>query len=703
MASNVVPVYVLCGVILAAVVGFAVLHLSYENSIENLIKNLSTQQLQPQTPPAISFNFPSGGLSYPVNSTATVSIMDRTVNSDTSKRASITVNVTSTSDSHGILLKMYQKQKGSSEFVTAPFKIVLTSLATDNSVKWLHVEAGDTMFVTYKGQTVTANISPAISLQKVITRGIPLGSTTTIYGDSPDGMNMTQYPIDRSTVPSCIYETSYDGICGDWIDGTWGTQGMLSIPYGNVIYQLQCDQSTLDAPDQYGVPDCPDQTGNYKDVYVEIQYMSKAPGASNYIKQRPTVDELTKVAAAFLSHNIRVHFQVDDSLDRPSSSPCGLTTPPSCHIYYDLTTVPGSINDPPGTHSFFSIKNSYFGTMGDRSCDSTGNNQYIPPCGPNGPSDPQTINNIHDWLSAKREAFHYALFIHSQGLPNEGSSGWGEIWGNDMVISMGAFTNGVGAPQEVEGTLMHELGHNLNLDHGGPVNTGTGPTPGQPNIDYATNCKPNEKSVMNYLYQLPYFAAGWTPDYSQSANTLDENNPSENVLGSGIGANTITFGGMGVSPATGPNSYGGHIDWDRDNGNVVSPNNPAYLDLIQISGCKDNTQLAPLYSYDEWSSLNMYFWDSYNYANGMSANPEASHSDMTYRDMIELASQMYKCPRGVSLSSIDPGQDIGNLLMKNQCTINTTYTPNSLPTNSSTYQLSGVTTPPGGTVKLATP
>lgn len=684
MASNVM--YVLIGIVLVAVVVLGVFQMNYENNIENAMREFTSKITSQQlVQPTISFNFPYTSLSYPVNSTATITVMDENVNSDKSKRAHITVNVTSTSDSHGILLTLYQKPNGSSEFVTAPFKIVLTSLDTDNSVKWLHVESGDTLFVTYKGQTTTAAISPAISLPKVITRGIPLGSTTTIYGDSPDQINSTQYPIDRSTVPSCISDYNNDGICGDWIDGTWGTPGQLSIPYGNVIYQLPC---TPGANDAYGVPDCPDINSG-KDIYVEIQYMSNPYAKDNNgnptpISQAPSKAALTAVAQAFLKNPtgtpIRVHFQVDNSLDRPSSSPCGQTNPPECHIYYDLTTVPGAITDAPGTPSFFSIKNSYFGTMGDRSCTTDPNNYFIPPCG-NPALGTTTSGNIHDWLSAKREAFHYALFIHSQkGATVMGSSGWGEIWGNDIVISLGAFANGVGNDQEVEGTLMHELGHNLNLDHGGPVNTGTGPIPGPFTQDYGHNCKPNQIGVMNYLYQFPYFTYSWNLGYFHSGTvTLDENSPDEQAMGYGIGSNTIVFGGNGVPPATGPNQGSNTIDWDRDG--VGLPYKATNIDNVGIPDCQDNT-LEKLYSYDDWSNLNLYFWDSYNYASAESANPEASHPDMSYRDVTQLASNMYSCPEVGILSSIDPGTDIGKLLMTNHCLLRggtITPPPSSLP------------------------
>lgn len=93
-------------------------------------------------------------------------------------------------------------------------------------------------------------------------------------------------------------------------------------------------------------------------------------------------------------------------------------------------------------------------------------------------------------------AFHYA--IQAAAPPNPAPpaaplnclGGQGELGGNDFI------SHNLDA-----GTLMHELGHNLNLDHGG---------------SNAMNCKPNYLSVMNYNLQggIPRNAGGFVLDYS---------------------------------------------------------------------------------------------------------------------------------------------------------------------------------------------
>ncbi len=77
--------------------------------------------------------------------------------------------------------------------------------------------------------------------------------------------------------------------------------------------------------------------------------------------------------------------------------------------------------------------------------------------------------------------FHYVLFPHTYN--NGKSSGQAELPGDDLIVSLYcAHTD-----QNVANTIVHELGHNLILGHGGFENR---------------NWKPNYNSVMNYKYQF---------------------------------------------------------------------------------------------------------------------------------------------------------------------------------------------------------
>ena len=78
--------------------------------------------------------------------------------------------------------------------------------------------------------------------------------------------------------------------------------------------------------------------------------------------------------------------------------------------------------------------------------------------------------------------FHYMLFPHRYNTSSV-SSGQAELPGDDSLVSLYCLNS----TRNVSHTIMHELGHNLNLRHGGNVNC---------------NYKPNYNSVMNYRFQF---------------------------------------------------------------------------------------------------------------------------------------------------------------------------------------------------------
>lgn len=92
--------------------------------------------------------------------------------------------------------------------------------------------------------------------------------------------------------------------------------------------------------------------------------------------------------------------------------------------------------------------------------------------------------------AARDNIFRYAVF--GRARPSN-SSGRGEIWGNDFMVTFATFSNWNQIDAQV-GTFIHELGHNLALRHGGLF---------EPDDEQMNDTdKPNQISTMNYRYQF---------------------------------------------------------------------------------------------------------------------------------------------------------------------------------------------------------
>lgn len=100
----------------------------------------------------------------------------------------------------------------------------------------------------------------------------------------------------------------------------------------------------------------------------------------------------------------------------------------------------------------------------------------------------QGVDTIKSKYFPARRApfFHYALFANTYGTTSSSGLSRG-IPGHDLIVTLGAWSPAGGTELQQAGTLMHELGHNIGLRHGG-------------NDD--SNYKPNYLSQMNYEYQM---------------------------------------------------------------------------------------------------------------------------------------------------------------------------------------------------------
>jgi hypothetical protein len=215
-------------------------------------------------------------------------------------------------------------------------------------------------------------------------------------------------------------------------------------------------------------------------------------------------------------------------------------------------------------------------------------------------------------MQAKANTYHYALFIHQYN--GGSSSGSAELPGTDLFVSLGAPGWGqnsegnhtVGSHDQQEGTLIHELGHNLGLRHGGDVDE---------------NCKPNYLSAMSYSFQFSDYVSGRPLDYSQSVlkqlNEASLSEPDGVSQSTPAGLKTVYGPTSGlVSP---PLSFlTNPIDWDRDGNPTETGINKNINNLGSNSGCT-STSTTPLLGYNDWSHL-QYWGIGGSYANGTAFN-----------------------------------------------------------------------------------
>jgi hypothetical protein len=174
--------------------------------------------------------------------------------------------------------------------------------------------------------------------------------------------------------------------------------------------------------------------------------------------------------------------------------------------------------------------------------------------------------------------FHYVINPHyyTDGV---GSSGQAELPGDDLIVSMDCFDTDL----NTSNTIMHELGHNLNLHHGG--NT-------------SCNWKPNYNSVMNYRFQFP----GVDTDCDAVGNS-GEPNTLDYARGQRISLNELNLN-------ENQGSCGGNnpIDWNFS-GNIQTG---VTYDLNRMSedgsgpdvdnaGCGGN--LTTLSDYNDWANI----------------------------------------------------------------------------------------------------
>lgn len=184
-----------------------------------------------------------------------------------------------------------------------------------------------------------------------------------------------------------------------------------------------------------------------------------------------------------------------------------------------------------------------------------------------GVNDAEFMSHKAANFAANREGyFHYVILPHRYNT-NSGSSGQAELPGDDLIVSLQCFTS----DSNTSKTIMHELGHNLNIRHGGNSNC---------------NYKPNYNSVMNYKYQFPGVDNDCTPsgdgvlDYSYGDRiVLNETELNENL-------------GICGSP-----------EWDWNENSLIESSVSFDINFSGNSTC--GGILTVLTDHNDWGNLNL--------------------------------------------------------------------------------------------------
>lgn len=174
---------------------------------------------------------------------------------------------------------------------------------------------------------------------------------------------------------------------------------------------------------------------------------------------------------------------------------------------------------------------------------------------------------------AERRIYHRMISAH--GYDGTGSSGLSRgIPASDFIESLGLFPSNPGTMQQRAGTIMHELGHNLGLRHGG--------------VDHE-NYKPNHLSIMSYHHQLNWLLHRDGPklDYERfDLGDLDETALNEQIGLTRVGGDAPIkpYGTRWFSAAVAKSKAQGanaKIDW---NNNIVNTDNPVAVDINNSGG-----------------------------------------------------------------------------------------------------------------------
>ncbi|MEM2140968.1 hypothetical protein [Nitrososphaera sp.] len=593
--------------------------------------------------PSIKFN----KASYGWNERAKLTVIDHNANKDPFKADIVTAKVYSTSNAAGFDIQLIEKGTNSGVFHGMYYLGFSTSGSYPVSSIIQVSSVGTSMVTARYVWAPNLILQTSTSVGRPSEQSDPSAGAFTDEPSAPTGIPPLEgtfvYPV-----PANIDCSSYgediesDGICDGWEGPTWYH---LTIPYGAEWHQFR---------ELCNLTEC--ATKQHKDIIVEIDWLLNNDPDPNVIAAlnpdgyEPDINDsyvFGRIKTIFETYGqpwgYRIHFLKSEGVTpdvardqngAPRYNTINVWRDPS----YDETPC-NTAKNPDGTYvsndgcqSFQEIKWKYFGKNdGDRS------------------------NN--DRVYALWQVAHYVLYGKYAKMHHEPkSSGMAETVGNDMLVTLGPF---VYDADKAKGSIMHELGHNLGLEHGG------GPILVDQtlrwNDDRNVNCKPNYLSVMTYGRQMKPEWSGDAGDlysyYIVNPNPLYMNNLNEPAGMSpdrqGVFDEKTLYGfpsGGVVRQAAKGLTYGSDpaVNWNGVNGAGETGLN---IDIVNVGipGCQEpNALLArttaanKLYSTNDWERMFMNFraLNPSAFASGAYAGGHNDLTNATYYKILEVGIKM---------------------------------------------------------------